>query len=264
MTTVSDLVLVINRLLPEPHAGLLAGLLFGTKATLPDDFYDALVTSGTIHIIALSGMNIAILSHMVASSLTWSIGKRWATAVTLVVILLFVWFVGFSPSIVRAAIMGSLSLIAILLGRMYLSLLSWVVTVGVMLIINPSWIGDISFQLSTMATLGILMFGKSTYKGSWLVSTVKENLHLTLAAQVFTIPLILFHFQRISLIAPVSNLLIGWVIAPLTALGWMTIFVGNFVLLGGMILAWIDWVLLEYIIRTVYIASLVPGASIGW
>jgi competence protein ComEC len=98
---------------------------------------------------------------------------------------------------------------------------------------------------------------------SWFWHLIKNNLHLTLAAQVFTIPLILFHFHRISLISPVSNVLIGWLIGPLTILGWATVFVGWIWFPLGKMIAWIDWTLLQYLLMVVDITSKLPFASLG-
>lgn len=326
--TIAGFTSIINQLLPEPHAGLLAGLLFGTKASIPRDFYNALVASGTLHIIALSGQNISIMESLIGMILLPLVGKRLASAFTIGVIVWFVWFVGPSPSVIRAAIMGSLSLIAILFGRQYWAILSWIITVGIMLIIHIGWLFDISFQLSAMATLGIILFGgkESSVSNNQRVTTARvptdtrsdanlsqksiwsliyshltedsykektsaargliggirgwqdplyslgkmvwkfagDSLHLTLAAQVFTIPLILFSFHRFSLIAPLANLAIGWVIAPVTLLGWVTVLAGFWVLWIGQVVAWIDWIFLEYLIRTVYFMSRLPMSSFGW
>lgn len=263
--TVSGLTGILGQLLPEPHAGLLAGLLFGTKVSLPGRLYDALVTSGTIHVVALSGMNIAIMSRLVRGCLLWVVGRRISSLFTILLIFWFVWFVGPSASIVRAAIMGGISLMAVLFGRQYWAIGSWVLAVTIMLLINVSWLGDISFQLSALATLGIILFGgNGTHvAGNRVVRLIHEDLRLTLAAQVFTIPIILFHFHRISLIAPIANLAIGWVIAPLTGLGWMTVFLGWIALPLGQAVAWFDWVALEYIVRTIHLMSSVPFASVG-
>lgn len=267
MLTVQTLTSVINQLLPEPHAGLLAGLLFGTKANLSKELYDALIRSGTLHIVALSGMNISILSRLIAHTLLPMIGRRTASLLTLLLIIWFVWFVGPSASIVRAAIMGSISLLAVLLGRQYWAFLSWVLAVGIMLLLNLNWLFDLSFQLSALATLGIILFGrneKSENKSNSLVwSFISTDLRLTLAAQVFTIPLILFHFHRISLISPVSNVLIGWLIGPLTGLGWVTALAGWVWIPFGQMVAWVDWVLLQYLLWAVNFTSRLPFASLG-
>jgi len=322
--SVAGLTAIINQVLPEPHAGLLAGLMFGTKTALPRDLYEALITSGTLHIVALSGQNLSILSRLISDNLIGLVGKRSASWLTLVLIAWFVWFVGPSPSIVRAAIMGSLTILAVLTGRQYWAILSWALAVGIMLLFNLSWITDISFQLSALATLGIILFGPAgpaqtrscaevgtkfscsaaretcTYHifmpkihlpnssclgareaicenfvssprfsiltlsaGPTMIKNIKMNLRLTLAAQVFTIPLILFHFHRISLIAPIANLAIGWIIGPLTGLGWITVLAGFLWLPTGYIIAWFDWVALEYVVRTVHFMSAVPFAGIG-
>lgn len=257
--TVQGFTSVLNQLLPEPHASLLAGLLFGTKTSLPRNLYDALITTGTIHIAALSGQNLSIVSGGIASAMQWIIGKRGASVLTLLLVGWFVWFVGPSASIVRAAIMTSLTMISLVFGRQYWAMLSWALAVGSMLVLNIAWITDISFQLSAMATLGIILFGKAPQKEN----AIKTNLRLTLSAQTLTVPLILFHFHRISLIAPLSNLAIGWMVGPLTELGWVMVIVGWLWLPLGQVFAWFDWVLLEYLVRAVYLMSGVPYASIG-
>jgi len=268
-----SLTLVISRLLPEPHAGLLAGLLFGTKTSLSQDFYEALVASGTLHIVALSGMNISIMSRLIQSCLMWRLGRRLSGITTLGAIAWFVWFVGMSPSVVRASLMGGVAILAVLFGRQYWAVCVWGITAGVMLLVYPLWIADVSFQLSTLATLGIILFGDtktaalSGDKKSNILAVIKkmvgEDIRLTMAAQVFTVPLVLWHFHRISLISPIANVLIGWVIAPLTMLGWATVLLGFLWLPLGYTLSGIDWVFLEYIVRTVYFMGSVPYASIG-
>lgn len=268
---VSSCLEIIRRVLPEPHAGLLIGLLFGIKTTLPSDMYEALVRSGTLHIIALSGMNISIISRMVLGVGTPFVGRRIACLGTLLLIVIFVWIVGPSPSIVRAAIMGALSLGATIVGRQYWAVYAWIVTVGMMIVFHPAWIGDISFQLSALATFGIVLFGKqrvpqSDTVHSWkevCMQLIRDDIYLTLSAQVFTIPLIVWYFHRISIVSPIANLLIGWIIGPLTAVGWMTVLAGFVWLPLAHVFGWIDWIALEYVVRTVYFVSGLPLASIG-
>lgn len=268
---VASLTYLLQTLLPEPHAGLLAGLLFGVKSSIPPSLYDALVTTGTLHIIALSGMNISILSGMIQRSFTPLFGKKAASVGTLFLVAGFVWFVGPSPSIVRAAIMGGLSLTAYITGRQYWPIYAWGLAVVSMLFLHPGWIGDISFQLSAGATFGIILFGRQMEPprpspSKWWETArelIRDDLHLTLSAQVCTVPLIFWYFHRISLIAPIANVLIGWVIAPLTGLGWIAVFGGMLWHPFGQTVSWICWIFLEYIVRTVYFVSRMPGASIS-
>lgn len=290
--SVHGLTAILNQLLPEPHAGLLAALLFGAKTGLPRDLYDAFVRSGTIHIAALSGQNLSIVSRLVSDQLMPVIGKRNASLLTLFLIWWFVWFVGPSSTIVRAAIMGSLSVTAVLLGRQYWSVFSWVLAVGSMLLLNFRWVFELSFQLSALATLGIILFGKDTITGSralcsehskmrsvgnplsvppvrdglfrmfWMA--IRDDLRITLAAQSLTVPLIFLHFHRISLIAPVANISVGWLIGPLTELGWITLIAGWVGQPLGVPFALVDWVGLEYLVRTVRMFGGLPFASVGY
>jgi competence protein ComEC len=266
MITVATFTSVINQVLPEPHAGLLAGILFGTRATLSADFLDALTTTGTLHIIALSGMNISILADLSILTLLRFVSRRIASLFTILIISGFVWFVGASPSVVRAAIMGSLTLFAVLSGRQNWSIFCYFLTISVMLLVKPDWIGSLSFQLSALATLGIILFGGKSAVPSknFIKSFIDDSLRVTLAAQVFTIPLILFTFRRISLVSPLTNILIGWTIAPVTALGMITAILGWIFLPLGYVFAWVSWVLLEYLILVVQWTAKMPFSSLGW
>lgn len=279
--TVADVTSIINSLLPEPHAGLLAGMLFGVKAALAPDLYEDLVRTGTLHIVALSGMNITILITLTNVLLLRLVGRRVASLLTIIFICWFVLFVGASASVIRAAIMGTITLLAVVFGRQYWALWSWGIAAGVMLAVTPSWIGDLSFQLSVMATLGIILFGKKAPQQSKAPQDIKkmsgfaqtlrlgegavgDDLRITLAAQVFTIPLIFFAFHRISLISPLSNVLIGFVVAPLTGVGLFMVSVGLVFLPLAQVIAWVVWVPLAYILFVVTTLSRIPFASLGW
>ena len=159
---------LIGRLLPEPQAGLLLGILFGVQTQLPRDLYEALITTGTIHVVVLSGQNIAILTAFLSEVLL-IFGRKTSILLTLLAIGMYVWFVGFEPPIIRAAIMASLILFSVYFGKQSWSLLTLFFTVSMMLFVNPQFIEDRSFQLSVAATLGILLFGpKETMKKSGL------------------------------------------------------------------------------------------------
>jgi len=262
MPTLVTFVDIINRVLPEPHAGLLSGILFGIKASISTDLYDALVVTGTLHIAALSGMNITILTKLFFSAFNFLLPRRISSILTMGVLLGFVLFVGPSASIIRAAIMGCITIFAVLFGRMSLALLTWTITVIVMLCVHFQWIGEVSFQLSVLASLGMIVFGQ-TKKDKTITSFIKNELTTTLSAQVFTIPLILFTFGRISLISPLTNLLIGWTIQIITVLGLFLCVLGFIWLPIGQIIAWFTWIFLEWLIQAVIITSKIPLASIG-
>jgi competence protein ComEC len=271
MISVFDCTHLIETFLPEPHAGLLAGIVFGTKMSLDSSLKQALTTTGTLHIIALSGMNITIIANLVNSSLLWIVPRRLAGIVTIGCIVFFIWFVGPSASIVRAGIMGGISIIGVWSGRERFALWSWGIAVVLMLILHPVWITELSFQLSALASLGMILFGvdsskKAYIQRSWLQSgkeIIVDGLHTTLSAQVFTIPLLFFTFGRLSLISPLTNILIVWVVPIVTVLGFLMVCLGAIWLPLGQIVSWVTWVFLEYMIQIIFLTSRLPFASIG-
>lgn len=259
----------INSLLPEPHASLLNGILFGIKSAMPRSLYDGLITTGTLHIIALSGLNVSILVNLISKT-TLFLGRKASSIVSIVLIILFVLFVGPSPSIVRAVIMGCLSLVAVYLGRKDWGLLSLFLAGGIMLLFDFSLIKNLSFQLSFLATLGIILANKKGECGprkrlsGQLIFFFRENFKLTLSAQLFTLPIILFNFRRLSLVAPLANLAIEWAIQPIMVLGFIVAILGWLWQPLGVVPSWFVWVLLTYLITVIEILAKIPGASISF
>jgi ComEC/Rec2-related protein len=147
---------VLEKTLPEPMSSLAAGILLGVKGQMPYEFYQQLVSTGTLHIVAASGFNVMIVASvlMALASKLWKRGV--AIGVGVVGIVIYVLLAGASASVVRAGIMGSLTLIAYYFGRPgEARRLLWV-TAGLMLLFTPLYIVDIGFQLSVAATAGIL------------------------------------------------------------------------------------------------------------
>lgn len=259
------LVSLINQNLPEPHAGLLSGILFGVKASLAPELKNALINSGTLHIVALSGMNISLLAGLVSRTLLRFVSRRIVGLLTIIIIIGFVVLVGISPSVVRAAMMGCIALMSQVVGRQVWPIWSWLVAVVAMLIWQPGWLTDIGFLLSALATLGIIMFARAdNYKSFWLWQIIKDDLRVTMAAQVFTIPLLFLVFQRLSLVSPLTNLLIGWTIAPVTIGGFLLILTAALLPPLAGFPAAVCWLLLEYDLRVIGWTGGLPFASWSW
>jgi competence protein ComEC len=237
---------VINSYLPEPHASLLNGILFGLSLKTADLFYNQLKMVGLLHIVVLSGMNITILAAITAS-VTGFLDKRVSILITMLTIIGFILFVGPKAPIVRAGIMGILALLAISYGRRSLAMYSLLVSFLIVATIWPGWISTLSLQLSYMATLGIILFGGSEFRTS-------------IAAQAFTAPLIFFHFQQISFIAPLSNLFVAVSIPPLMIFGLLTATLGKINYFLGLIPSYICYAITSYIIFIVESLSKVPLA----
>lgn len=208
----------IQENLPDPQAQLLAGVVLGVKSNLDQDFKQDLVNTGTLHVVVVSGYNIALVAGM-AVGLSIFIGRRKANILAAVLVILYTLLVGATAPTVRAAIMGILTLTAVLVGRQALAGYLLVLTGYIMLLVNPENLVDISFQLTFLATLGLIVFTKpiSNFLQK-LTKIVREPLSTTLAAQILVVPLIFFYFGNASLSAPLVNVLVLWTI-PISTLG---------------------------------------------
>ncbi len=256
---------VINSYMPEPHASLLNGIVLGVDLQTTYSFKDKLKDVGLIHIVVLSGMNVTLLSAVILQIIIPLFGRKAATIITIVSIILFIFFVGIDPPIVRAAIMGILSLIGLMFGRKTLALYTLFLTSVICIIIWPDWLTSISFQLSFSATLGIILFGnviaEEETKNNF-INYLLDELRVSLAAQLFTAPIIFFYFRQISFISPIANILVSWTIAPIMIFGIIAMIVGSIHWQLGFVISWLCYGLITFIIFVVEWLSKIPFASI--
>ncbi len=259
---------IINKILLEPQASFLAALLVGAKRTLPPDLVNAFNRTGTSHIVAISGYNISIVSVMLLNFLSYLLLPRrlifWLVGIGLV---LFTLIAGAGASVVRAAIMGGLLILAKREGRSYQITNAIIFAGTAMLFFNPYLLRyDAGFQLSFLATLGLVYLAPHFNK--WFSRlpnflSFRTNLAATLSAQIMTLPIILFGFGRFSLIAILANISILPVI-PLTMLfGFLAGLIGFISLKIAAIFILPAWFMLSYQIWVVKILSLLPFASIS-
>ncbi|MCE7897913.1 hypothetical protein DCC61_02855 [Candidatus Microgenomates bacterium] len=221
----------LQSVLPEPQASLAVGILLGVKRNMPRDFYAQLINTGTLHIVAASGYNVSVVSGAVIGGLAGLVGQRMGVLMGIVSIMIYVIMAGSNASIVRAGVMGGLSLIGIVLGRQRDARhLLWV-AVFVMLMLKPKLITDVGFLLSVSATVGLLYFGEilklqilrfSNWK--WM----QDYLAPTLAATFATLPVIWWFFGRVSLIGILVNMLILPIVPMIMLFSVLTIFVSPF------------------------------------
>ncbi len=200
---------------PEPEASLLSGILLGLDRGIPGDVMESFRRTGTSHIIAISGFNIAILAGFLAKLLS-GLGRRRAWPVITAGLFLYALLGGAAPPVVRAAIMGSLCVLAEAVGREAFSLNSLAFAAMAMSALNPEVLWDVGFQLSFAATLGLILLvppaerwleGRFRLPGAW-GKILKETVIVTGAAQIATLPLTLHHFGTLSLVSPLANFLI--------------------------------------------------------
>lgn len=206
--------------LPQDEARLLMGIVFGIKEPLSTGFQEQIQEVGLLHVIAASGMNITLLIAGLVLLLERFFTRRMTLYITLVAILLYAGFAGFQPSIVRASLMGGAAVTAALLGRQYFGLWMLGITGYIMLLFDPLLISNVGFQLSFLATIGIIII-KPVFDSffSKKIHLFEEDTTTTVAAQIMTIPIILGAFGQFNLISIPANAAILWMVSPLMILG---------------------------------------------
>jgi len=254
-----------GRIYTGDKSALAYGLLFGSTGDFSKEAKDDFKKSGTSHLVAVSGYNVSIITAWLFTSLR-SISKNFAGVFSVIILLLFYFLTGGSMSVLRAAIMGSLILISRFIGRKVLPIHLLLLAASVIIVFNPYAIYDWGFQLSFMATAGlfflspaleqILSFGK-------IKSGFLKIFSETLGAQIFVLPILVGNFGQVSIIAPLTNLLIIPIV-PMTMFFVALSLVGYFILhILGMFFGGISAVLLSYILSVIKISSSFKFASLS-
>ena len=248
----------IYRNLSAPQSEILGAMILGDKNKMSEDLKEKLNIAGVRHITAISGLHIFILSSILMSLLLGiGLWRNQAFYISVITMFLFIAMIGFQPSAVRAGIMGFLFLLGQKLGRQSVSSRAIIITGGIMLVINPLLLFyDVGFQLSFLAAFGIIYLSPFFRK---IFKKLPENLNTiltsTFSAYIFTLPILIYSFGRVSLIGPLTNVLVLPIVYLLMVLGLIFALVS----LIWPFLAWLIsfpvWFLLTYIIKVVDIFS---------
>jgi len=258
----------IDTFFAVPESSLLAAMLLGNKAQLGQDFKEKLNATGTRHITAVSGMHVAILSGMLfVSLLHLGLARKKSSLVILVFLIFFVALTGFQTSAIRAGVMASAFLVSGLLGRRNASLRTLMFAGGGMLFFNPLLLAhDIGFQLSFLAVFGILLllplfqYFLRRFPNPF---GLKDILFMSIAAQVFTLPLIMHHFGILSVVSLAANLLLVPLIPLTLLLGGVFLFVSILFPFVAGIVAFFEGLLLSYLSFIIDIFAELPFASVA-
>ncbi|PIR98126.1 MAG: hypothetical protein COT89_01000 [Candidatus Colwellbacteria bacterium CG10_big_fil_rev_8_21_14_0_10_42_22] len=247
----NKLIANLKAVLPADKAALMSGILFGERAEFTKKLEEAMKGSGTTHIVALSGYNIAILSVTLAGALSYIWGRKKAFWMSLFVIPAFIVMTGADPSVVRAGIMGLVMLLATTLGRAYSFRNAITLTALGMLLYNPNFlIQDAGFQLSFSALMGIVYIYPWLSR-KWDLSREgflnwKTNALQTLSAQIAVLPIVLIVFGFFSPTAPIANILILEFIPVTMFVGFLSSVLGLFSHTLSLLVGWGVNLLLSY------------------
>ena len=256
----------LEKVIPSPEVDLGVGLLLGVKQALGDDLETAFRQTGIIHIVVLSGYNVMLVVGFFWWISSWFFQIRGRIVFGLVGITLFALLVGLSATVVRASIMAAILLIGKWIGRLYDVLRALLFAAAVMVLINPYiLLYDIGFQLSFMATLGLVILlpqFEATLATTSSSLKLRDLFMATLVTQIFVLPLLMFHIGEVSLVSVMVNMLV----LPMVPIAMMTTFVTGLVSMVSVqlaaLLGLIAQLPLTYIILTAEWFARLPFAAI--
>lgn len=252
---------------PEPAASLGLGLLIGQRSTLPKDVLDAMTTVGLIHIVAVSGYNVTILARGVQRLRIFR-SKFQKLALALALVTGFIIITGFSASVVRAAMVSYLSLIAWYYGRSFKPVLLLLLVAAITGLVNPIYVwSDIGWYLSFLAFFGVLvmapLLGRKILGAGYEKKSLSMIVVESFSAQILTLPLIMLIFGRVSIISLPANLLV----VPLIPFAMLFSAVAGLAgLLMPVFAGWFAWpanLLLTYILDIARLSAQAPYANVG-
>ena len=271
----------LNDVVPEPEAALAAGIVLGVRSGIDPAINDAFASAGLTHVVAISGWNIAIVAALAAAAARPLIrlpSGRWlAAGVAATAVAGYVLLTGASPSVIRAALMAGGLLVARLGGSRSHAMSALMLAALVMLVVAPGVVWDVGFQLSALATAGLIWFAAAFERRlmRW-PSLLREPFALTLAAQVTTLPVILLNFERLSVVAPLANVVVVPLVPLVMLTGALAAAIGALhqgLPIVGDLLAWLAggaaWLYLRVMITAATVAAALPMASLplsapGW
>ena len=274
-----DFAASLERVVPEPQASMGKALLLGIRDSLPEDLVESFRETGASHILAISGLHVGILLAMSLALSTWALGRR--QHLYLLVPLLLIWFYavvsGMSPSAIRASIMGSVYLAAMLLGRPRSVLPALGLAAAVMVAVSPEVVWSVSFQLSFAAMGGIALLAEPM--DEWMrrmsadrldrsklmapaLRALSSTTAMTVAATVATLPLIAFYFQRVSLVGLPTTALVLPAVPGVLVTQAAAGAVGMIDTTIAKPLGWLAWLPTVYVTQVAHAMARLPVASV--
>ena len=259
---------VLETTFSEPQASILSAMLLGRKQGIDEATLENFNRTSTRHIIAISGLHITIVIFLLMYfALAIGFYRRQAFWFSLIVVSFYIILIGAPPSAVRAGIMGGLILTAEYFGRLNQSWRAIIFAGALMLLANPKILtSDIGFQLSFMAALGIIFLFplfQNLFKKIPDFFKARTTLCLTLSAQIFTLPLLVFHFGNLSIVSILANILIVPLVPVIMVGGMIVIFFGSFWIFLGKIISWPVWLLITYQLKIIEFLSNISFAAIS-
>ena len=265
--------------LPEPQSSLCQGIVLGIRNNISPDLKNDLSVTGSAHLLAISGLNLTIIAGLLLSLGLLTFGRRYYIYawLTLSIIWFYSLLTGLQAPVIRSAIMASVFLLAEILGRQKRAFPALIFSAAIMTGFSPYVLGNISFQLSFLAMVGLIFITPFIKKlgtravcaaageeGFWskLLSIVMDSFSVSMGAVMVVWPIIAWHFQIISFVGPLTTFLISPVLTPIIIFGSLTAFAGLLSAVIAQIIGYVTWLFLSYMIVLAWAFAVLPLAYI--
>lgn len=245
----------ILRLIPGEEGVLLTGIVWGDTRNFTSQMREDFRNAGLSHIVAASGFNVTLLAMWISMISARLFSKKFTIYIVILSICLYMFLAGWTIPIIRAGLMSFIGVFAALFGRQAKALHTLVYVVVILLIIKPEWLWQVSFQLSVMATLALIVSGKGVEK------LFVSDLRTTVWVYAFTVPITVGMFGTVNPWGIVSNVLILWIVPMVTQLGMITSLVNLVWGVGATILGYLLVIPLKYILEVAQMVANLPFAE---
>lgn len=256
----------LETLIPEPYAGLGEGMLLGLKRAIGTELEETFRNTGIIHIVVLSGYNIMIVVECISFILAFFFFPRTRMILGICGVWIFALLVGLSATVVRASLMATLLLIARNTGRAYAIMRALMIAALCMVLHNPYiLVHDPGFQLSFLATLGLILLVPHIERVLNNIPTlfgIRSVLVATIAAQIFVLPLLLYHTGIFSIVSILVNVLVLPMVPFAMLFTFLTGVVGMLSTGIGLVVGFFAYLTLGYIITVAKIFDALPFAAV--
>lgn len=258
---------VVRSVMSEPEASLIAGVVTGDRAAMPARLHEALVATGTLHVVAASGYNVTVVAGMVMRVLMVRVGRKRSIVAAIAAVWLYALMAGADPPVIRAALLLTMTLLASLLGRSYWQIWGFGFVLWVLLGLSPWFIESVSFQLSITATVGVIWGSQtierwrkrwaagrhhaelpeyipvSPFRCIWnkVLSFLWPQIETTVGAWAMTTPVMLVVFGQTSWLGLVVNPLVLGFVPLLMLLGSVLMAAGVVWLPLAQVVSFITW-----------------------
>jgi len=258
----------IAQVMPEPQASLAQGVVLGIRYNIPQPIKDDFARTGTVHLLAISGLHLSIMAGILLSIGLRLFGKKRYIYIWLAlgIIWLYALITGLNPPVVRGAIMASLFLSAELLGRQRTAITSLAFAAAIMAGVDPAILWDAAFQLSFLGMAGLIFIapplmslGRKVDKvtigeegvGASLATIVTDSFSVTLAATIAVWPVVAHYFGIVSFVGPLATFLALPALPALIVLGAVGGLVGLAFLPIAQGIGWLAWLFASYMLLIV-------------